>query len=72
MKTNRKFQSTITICLCLALFGIGYSQNVNKSKLDSLFDRLLEKNKAMAGLSWQRMGMLYIAVLLGIVRLRIT
>ena len=35
-----------TILLIILSFGIVYAQNLNKPKLDSLFDILAEKNKA--------------------------
>ncbi len=37
-------------------FGISYSQNFNKLKLDSLFDILTEKNKAMGSLTISKNG----------------
>jgi D-alanyl-D-alanine carboxypeptidase len=37
----------LLILLAVLSFSIAYSQNINKSKLDSLFNILAEKNKAM-------------------------
>src|ERR1044071_8640226 len=46
MKTKMLFATFLT----LALFTAGYAQTLDKAKLDQLFDRLAEKNKAMGSL----------------------
>ena len=44
---NRQF---LTVLLTLILSAVGYSQTLDTAKLDLLFDRLAEKNKAMGSL----------------------
>jgi hypothetical protein len=51
MKTNRKIKNTLAVLFCLALFNTGYTQSIDKAKLDQLFDRLLEKNKGMGSIT---------------------
>src|SRR5882724_2195332 len=50
MKTIKKIKTTLAVLFCVALFGTGYSQSIDKAKLDQLFDRLLEKNKGMGSI----------------------
>jgi len=45
-----------TILLITLFLGTVYSQNLNKSKLDSLFNILFEKNKAMGSLALSKNG----------------
>lgn len=42
--------------LLMALFTSGYAQTLDKSKLDLLFDRLLEKNKGMGSITLAKDG----------------
>jgi CubicO group peptidase (beta-lactamase class C family) len=56
MKTNRKIKSALAIFFCLALFSQGYTQSIDKAKLDQLFDRLLEKNKGMGSITIAKEG----------------
>lgn len=42
--------------LSLALFTTGYTQTLDKAKIDQFFDRLAEKNKAMGSLNISRDG----------------
>lgn len=52
MKAKMPFASLLTLVL---LTG-GYAQTLDKAKLDQLFDRLLEKNKGMGGLTLAKDG----------------
>src|SRR5437879_3248553 len=52
MKTKLVF----AILLTRGLFTAGYAQTLDKAKLDQLFDRLLEKNKAMGSLTLAKDG----------------
>jgi D-alanyl-D-alanine carboxypeptidase len=52
MKTKMLFAALLT----LALITAGQAQTLDKAKLDQLFDRLLEKNKAMGSLVLARDG----------------
>ena len=45
-----------SIILTLLSFGVAYSQNLNKPKLDSLFNILAEKNKGMGSLAISKNG----------------
>ena len=45
-----KIKILFAIVLTLALFTAGYTQTLDKAKLDQFFDRLAEKNKAMGSL----------------------
>lgn len=56
MKTNRKIKNTLAVLFCLALFSTGYTQSIDKAKLDLLFDRLLEKNKGMGSITIAKDG----------------
>ncbi|MDQ4120729.1 MAG: beta-lactamase family protein [Acidobacteriota bacterium] len=48
---------TLFVCLVtLALFTTGYSQTLDKAKLDQFFDRLAEKNKAMGSVTLAKDG----------------
>jgi CubicO group peptidase (beta-lactamase class C family) len=51
-----KSKSIFTISLTLLLVSTGYAQTIDKAKLDSFFDRLLEKNKAMGSVTIARNG----------------
>jgi hypothetical protein len=52
MKTKISFATLLTP----ALFTIGYAQTPDKAKLDQIFDRLAEKNKAMGSLTIAKGG----------------
>ena len=52
MKVNISFTTLLT----LAFFTAGYSQTLDKAKLDRFFDRLAEKNKAMGSLTIAKDG----------------
>ena len=56
MKTNRKIKNTLAILCCVAFFSTGYTQSIDKAKLDLLFDRLLEKNKGMGSITIAKDG----------------
>jgi len=56
MKTTRKIKNTLAVLCCLALFSTGYTQSIDKAKLDLLFDRLLEKNKGMGSITIAKDG----------------
>jgi D-alanyl-D-alanine carboxypeptidase len=51
-----KIKVLFTTLLTLALFVAGYTQTLDKAKLDQFFDRLAEKNKAMGSLTIARDG----------------
>ena len=51
-----KIKILSAILLTLALFNIGYSQSLDKAKLDKFFDTLAEKNKAMGSLTVSKDG----------------
>jgi len=51
MKTIKKIKITLAVLLCLVLSSTGYTQSIDKAKLDQLFDRLLEKNKGMGSIT---------------------
>jgi D-alanyl-D-alanine carboxypeptidase len=52
MKNKMPFVTLLTLVLVAA----GYAQTLDKSKLDQLFDRLLEKNKGMGSLTLAKDG----------------
>jgi len=52
MKTRILFTTLLT----LAFFSAAHAQTLDKAKLDQLFDRLLEKNKAMGSLTIAKDG----------------
>ena len=52
---NKTLFAVITACV---LFTTGYTQAIDKVKLDSFFDRLAEKNKAMGSLTIAKDGKL--------------
>src|SRR5690349_5243497 len=52
MKTPRLF----AISLTLVLVTVPHAQTLDKTKLDQLFDRLVEKNKGMGSLTLARDG----------------
>lgn len=56
MKTITKIITTLAILFCLSIFSKGYSQSIDKTKLDQLFDRLLEKNKGMGSITIAKDG----------------
>jgi D-alanyl-D-alanine carboxypeptidase len=56
MKTNSKIKITLVVLFCLAVFSTGSTQNIDKAKLDLLFDRLLEKNKGMGSITIAKDG----------------
>ena len=56
MRTTRKIKNTLAVLCCLALFSTGYTQSIDKAKLDLLFDRLLEKNKGMGSITIAKDG----------------
>ena len=45
-----KIKTLLATLLTLTFFTAGYAQTLDKAKLDQLFDRLAEKNKAMGSL----------------------
>ena len=49
-------KTLFTILMTLVLFTEGYAQTIDKVKLDSFFDRLAEKNKAMGSLTIAKDG----------------
>jgi len=51
-----KIKTSFAILLTLALFTVGYVQTLDKAKLDQFFDRLAERNKAMASLTIAKDG----------------
>jgi len=51
-----KIKVLFATLLTLALFTAGYAQTPDKAKLDQLFDRLAEKNKAMGSLTIAKDG----------------
>src|SRR5215510_4221849 len=51
-----KIKISLATLLTLALFTTGYAQTLDKAKLDQLFDRLAEKNKAMGSLTIAKDG----------------
>lgn len=51
-----KIKILFAISLTLGLFAAGYAQTLDKAKLDQLFDRLAEKNKAMGSLTIAKNG----------------
>ncbi|MFC0773345.1 serine hydrolase domain-containing protein [Terrimonas alba] len=51
-----KSRMLFSVLLALALFASGYTQTLDKDKLDQFFDRLAEKNKAMGSLVIARDG----------------
>ncbi|MCW3119940.1 MAG: class beta-lactamase-related serine hydrolase [Chitinophagaceae bacterium] len=52
----KKIKNTLAVLFCLAFFTTGYAQTIEKAKLDLLFDRLLEKNKAMGSIAISKDG----------------
>lgn len=56
MKTMNKIKTTLAVLCCLVFFGTGYTQSIDKAKLDQLFDRLLEKNKGMGSIAIAKDG----------------
>jgi D-alanyl-D-alanine carboxypeptidase len=46
-----KIKKLLTVLFVLASLASGYAQTINKPKLDQLFDKLAEKNKAMGSLA---------------------
>lgn len=56
MKTIKKIKYTLAILFWLALSSTGYTQSIDKAKLDQLFDRLLEKNKGMGSITLVKDG----------------
>jgi CubicO group peptidase (beta-lactamase class C family) len=56
MNTINKIRTTFAVFFCLTLFSTGYAQTIDKVKLDSLFDRLLEKNKGMGSITIAKDG----------------
>src|SRR2546426_7132021 len=53
MKTKKILFATL---LTLALFTAGHAETLDKAKLDQLFDRLAQKNKAMGRLTIAKDG----------------
>lgn len=51
-----KNKTLFTVFMTCALFTTGYTQAIDKVKLDSFFDRLAEKNKAMGSLTIAKEG----------------
>ena len=51
-----KIKVLFATLLTLALFTAGYAQTLDKARLDQLFDRLAEKNKAMGSLTIAKDG----------------
>ena len=51
-----KIKVLFATLLTLALFTAGYTQTLDKAKLDQFFDRLAEKNKAMGSLTITKGG----------------
>ncbi len=51
-----KIKLLLGIILSFAIFGIASAQSLNKTKLDQLFDRLLEKNKGMGSITIAKDG----------------
>jgi CubicO group peptidase (beta-lactamase class C family) len=51
-----KSKMLFSVLVALALFTAGYTQTLDKDKLDQFFDRLAEKNKAMGSLVIARGG----------------
>jgi hypothetical protein len=51
-----KIKTSLAILLALALLTVGHAQTLDKAKLDQFFDRLAEKNKAMASLTIAKDG----------------
>lgn len=51
-----KSKVLFALLLTLVLVTASYAQTVDKAKLDALFDRLLEKNKGMGGLTLAKDG----------------
>ena len=51
-----KNKTLFTTLMALASLTAGYAQTLNKAKLDSFFDRLAEKNKAMGSLTIAKEG----------------
>jgi CubicO group peptidase (beta-lactamase class C family) len=49
-------KTLFTTLTALALFTAGHAQTLDKAKLDSFFDRLAEKNKAMGSLTIAKDG----------------
>jgi D-alanyl-D-alanine carboxypeptidase len=56
MKTINKFGITVSVLICLLLCCTANAQTLDNSKLDQLFDRLLEKNKAMGCITITKNG----------------
>ena len=52
-----KKEISFTVILSIVIFfGTAFSQNINKSKLDSLFNSLAENNKAMGSIAISKNG----------------
>ena len=51
-----KIKTLLATLLALVLFTAGYAPTLDKAKLDQLFDRLAEKNKAMGSLTIAKDG----------------
>jgi CubicO group peptidase (beta-lactamase class C family) len=51
-----KIKTLFAALLTLVLFTTGYSQTLDKAKLDQFFDRLAEKNKAMGSVTLAKDG----------------
>lgn len=51
-----KRKLSTTLLLIILFLGTVFSQNINRSKLDSLFDVLVEKNKGMGSLTLSKNG----------------
>lgn len=56
MKTIKKVKCTLAVLFWLVLSSTGYTQSIDKAKLDQLFDRLLEKNKGMGSIALAKDG----------------
>src|ERR1017187_1891193 len=49
-------RTIITLCLTILLFQVVFSQNINKEKLDSLFDAISINNKGMGSIAVSKNG----------------
>ena len=56
MKLIKRIKATLAVLCCLVIFTTGYTQTIDKAKLDLLFDRLLEKNKGMGSITIAKDG----------------
>lgn len=58
LEAKMKTRISIVILITISFIGIAYPQSINKPKLDSLFDTLALKNKAMGSVAISKNGVL--------------